>query len=316
MNRRTVLAAPAAIATSSAAPAIAHGALATGGTKYDAIRARIALVCKTFSEGTIAFPDPMPVHEAEAAMALTDQQIEEMDAVIAFAERWGVNLDWLVAGQMGALLHDGRELREAERAQHAARAAGEADPAAEAFRAWHAAEKEMRDSAKHGDIPDELCDAAGHALEALADTIATTTGGLELQLRAAFEAFGDLPPGGDFDKPDDYFFDTWTRELDGRLLRSMLEGTARMVAAETGAAVSYVRPEHSYGASRRMARMQELVADLGDDDLEGFCNFLGELNKGEHDAAAEAYIAWQEQGGRAIDQTVVERLRTGTFGAA
>jgi hypothetical protein len=69
----------------------------------DAIRERIALVVETLTRATAGFPEPMTPEEAAAALAITDAEIEAMGAV-AFGARWGVSLDWLLAGDLKALI--------------------------------------------------------------------------------------------------------------------------------------------------------------------------------------------------------------------
>ena len=106
MNRRAFIAAPAALATMPAAAS----ALDTQRPAHapDAIRERIALVVETFARATVAFPDPMTPQEAAAALAMTDADIEALDAPLAFAARWGVSLDWLLLGDVKALIFNAR----------------------------------------------------------------------------------------------------------------------------------------------------------------------------------------------------------------
>ncbi len=262
MNRRTVIAAPAALATSTALPAIATGAVVTGPTDYDAIRARIAQVCETFSKPTIAFPEPMPAAEAQAAMALTDAQIEEMGPVLDFAQRWGVDLDWLVKGDVGSLIHGARLVRQGMRG--AGGAPADDDPAVVAYRAWREADEACREVVATGvDPSDELSDRESDALWKLADVVATTPAGLEAQIRGAFDIFAELRRDGDPTNPDDYdFVNGCKEEQDGRMVRSILGGTARLAAQETGLPVSYTPPPGKTSAAGEFIRLGELEAML------------------------------------------------------
>ncbi|MEO0426706.1 MAG: hypothetical protein AAF160_04600 [Pseudomonadota bacterium] len=129
MTRRAVMAtAPAAIAASAVVPANA-AAITKGGIDYDAIRERLVLVVETFSRATVGFPEPMPADEAAAILSLSDAEIDDTDTLIPFAHKWGVCLDWLIVGDVKALIHDGRSLRERERADGN-------DPALLAFEEW------------------------------------------------------------------------------------------------------------------------------------------------------------------------------------
>ena len=74
----------------------------------DAIRLRIALAVAAFSQPTAGLPDAMTPEEAAAALGMTNADIEALDKLLAFAVRWGVSLDWLLAGRVEALLRDAR----------------------------------------------------------------------------------------------------------------------------------------------------------------------------------------------------------------
>ena len=106
MNRRAFIAAPAALA----AMPVAASAVEAQRPPHapDAIRERIALVVETFTRATVAFPVPMTPEEAAAALGMTDAEIEALDAPLAFAARWGVSLDWLLAGDVTALIFHAR----------------------------------------------------------------------------------------------------------------------------------------------------------------------------------------------------------------
>jgi hypothetical protein len=107
MNRRTILAAPAAFAAAAVAPdAGAAPPPASEPWSHAAIRERVALVVATFTRATGGFPEPMTPEEAAAALAFTDEDIAEPigGPLPPFAWRWGVSLDWLLLGDMGALL--------------------------------------------------------------------------------------------------------------------------------------------------------------------------------------------------------------------
>ncbi|MEO0957106.1 MAG: hypothetical protein AAFY66_01350 [Pseudomonadota bacterium] len=126
-TRREVCAAPAAFAI-SAVPTAAATKPAEG-IDYDAIRERLGLVVETFSRATVGFPEPMHADEAAAILSLSDAEIDDADTLIPFAHKWGVCLDWLIVGDVKALIHDGRSLRERERGDRN-------DPAVLAFEEW------------------------------------------------------------------------------------------------------------------------------------------------------------------------------------
>jgi hypothetical protein len=93
---------PAVLAASEAEPSEAFS--------YAAIRERVALVVATFTRATFGNPQPMTPEEAAAALAFTDDDFEfpMSGPVVPLALRWGVSLDWLLFGDMGALLHYAR----------------------------------------------------------------------------------------------------------------------------------------------------------------------------------------------------------------
>jgi hypothetical protein len=107
VSRRALFAAPAAFAAAAVAPA-PSAATAPGSERRlrAAIRERVALVVATFTEATGGNPEPMTPEEAAAVLAFTDDDIDDpiSGPVLPFALRWGVSLDWLLLGDMGALL--------------------------------------------------------------------------------------------------------------------------------------------------------------------------------------------------------------------
>ncbi|MEL7172678.1 MAG: hypothetical protein AAFN05_06925, partial [Pseudomonadota bacterium] len=111
------------------------------GIDYAAFRERVALLVETFSRSTVGFPDPMPVDEAATALGWSDAELDDFGVIGPFAHKWGVCLDWLIVGDIKALIHDGRRLRERERA---GRQAVESDPAVIAYRKWREVERDGR----------------------------------------------------------------------------------------------------------------------------------------------------------------------------
>ncbi|MEL6197042.1 MAG: hypothetical protein AAFT19_04275 [Pseudomonadota bacterium] len=314
MNRRTVLAAPAAIATSTALPAVALGATIPTDLDYDAIRERIALVCETFSKSTFGFPDPMPAGEARAAMAMTDAEIDELGALARFAHRWGVSLDWLIKGDVGSLLHDGRQLREREHAERAAKTAADNDPAVAAYRALREADDACQVVVDTGvDPSDELQDARSQALRTLADATATTVEGLEAQIRASFDVFAELRYDGDPTNPDDYeFLNGWEDELDGRMLRSMMAGAAGLVARETGQPVSYTAPPGKTGDAFKftdIGQFKSEFAKLDEVTKKGVLRYMEPLLKGDVAGAEAAYRSWTAEVGRPVNEKTIALFR-------
>ncbi|MEO1471266.1 MAG: hypothetical protein AAFV86_19655, partial [Pseudomonadota bacterium] len=225
MNRRTVLTASAAL-PAAALPALAMTNDADPSDRIcpAAIRARVRQVVETYTVARVAFPNPMTADEAEAALAMTDAELQEPAVILPWAKRWGVCLDWLVMGRVSGLLIEGRAYRESEAQVRPT----SNDPALTAYQAWREADRARHAYCDRGeDIPEAEQDIEFEALSALADTVATTPAGLAAQVRVSFELFGDLRRHGDAENPDDYFFDGWRDEEDGRMLRTILEGAER-----------------------------------------------------------------------------------------
>ena len=68
-----------------------------------AVLARIRLVCDAFAVERVAFP-AMPPEDRAAALGMTVADVRWLTPVLAFAARWGVSVDWLLTGDMGALI--------------------------------------------------------------------------------------------------------------------------------------------------------------------------------------------------------------------
>ncbi|MEL6768821.1 MAG: hypothetical protein AAFP17_16690 [Pseudomonadota bacterium] len=136
MTRRAVVAtAPAALAATSIVPASGG---AQNGIDYATIRKRIVLVVDTFSRSTVGFPDPMPAEEAATALSWSDAELDDYDVVGPFAQKRGVSVECLVVGDVKALIHDSRRLREREQAE---RHAADSDPAVIAYHQWQEIER-------------------------------------------------------------------------------------------------------------------------------------------------------------------------------
>ncbi|MEM9814114.1 MAG: hypothetical protein AAF913_15765, partial [Pseudomonadota bacterium] len=209
MNRREVCAAPAACAI-LAVPTAAATKPAEG-IDYDAIRERLVLVVETFSRATVGFPETMPVDEAAAILSLSDAELNNADALIPFAHKWGVCLDWLIEGDLAPLLRDGRRAREMQRS--------DADPAAAAFEEWQAAivrEAPLIDkaAAMRPDDPGEPeaweeASHAGRRVEAELFNVtmqdATTPAGIMGQVLAMASDTWGTHLGGDPRRIDGYF---------------------------------------------------------------------------------------------------------------
>jgi len=102
-----------------------------------------------------------------------------------------------------------------------------ADPAVEAYWEWRAAYDVRAASIESGvdnDTPEGqvLSNREWAARLALSDARATTPAGLVCQVMFALGVFGDLTMGGSIDNPDDFEFNGWVDDHEGRLLRSML----------------------------------------------------------------------------------------------
>lgn len=293
MNRRTVLTASAALpAAALPVEAVAIDAHPAGRMCPAAIRARIRQVVDTFSVATVAFPNPMPADEARAALALTDAEIEGFGPVRDFALRWGVCLDWLCKGDIGGLLSDGRRQREGER-RRAAPLDAETDPAIVPSRAWRDADRAQRVYCDRGeDIPQAEADAEFEALSAIADQVATTPAGLAAQIRAAFEVFGDLRRHSNPEDPNHYVFEGWQDDVDGRLLRSLLEGAERLSAGAHGHQVAYTRPSDR---ALRELRLRNTMGTLSDDETAIIGRFFETHRAGDTDTAfADVKVAASE----------------------
>lgn len=70
----------------------------------DAIRQRLAVVRDAFAVERGSVPEPMHAREVAALMALADDPDAGMADFAKFAVKWGVSLDWLLLGDVGALL--------------------------------------------------------------------------------------------------------------------------------------------------------------------------------------------------------------------
>ncbi len=106
-----------------------------------------------------------------------------------------------------------------------------ADPAVEAYRVWHDAFAAWERSLRPLDLPDDdpamlaAMRAEWQAKVDLASIVATTPEGLAGQIRMGLYMFGELiGPDTDFDNPDDYEFENWKDDVDGRLYRNMMAG--------------------------------------------------------------------------------------------
>ncbi|MEM6680023.1 MAG: hypothetical protein AAF675_19345, partial [Pseudomonadota bacterium] len=98
-----------------------------------AIRGRIAKVVAAYREPSAAFPDPIPADEAGAVLALTDDEINDLQAVLVFARRWGVCLNWLLLGDERSLILN---LRESMERDDAAPELLHGDPVVHLYNAW------------------------------------------------------------------------------------------------------------------------------------------------------------------------------------
>ncbi len=95
----------------------ARSILARTGDELDpaAIRGRLLLACDAFSEPTVAFPVGVQPGERAALAALTDEAIRrdlaqpiDKSRVYDAAMRLALPLEWVMTGNMGALLHYAR----------------------------------------------------------------------------------------------------------------------------------------------------------------------------------------------------------------
>jgi hypothetical protein len=112
------------------------------------------------------------------------------------------------------------------------------DPAVEAYRVWRAAYDAFEGSFDRPDIADDdsiVKAAHGEEMAArrvLSDAVATTPAGIACQVKFAFGVFGELKSNDhSTDNPDDFEFDGWIDDLQGRLLRAMLAGAEGMANA-------------------------------------------------------------------------------------
>lgn len=75
------------------------------------VRARLAVVCATYAEPTVAFPVPMKAQECAQLLGLTDAEIwQELERpygtgiIPMFAERFGLPLEWLFFGDISPMV--------------------------------------------------------------------------------------------------------------------------------------------------------------------------------------------------------------------
>ncbi|MEM1149393.1 MAG: hypothetical protein AAF526_01800 [Pseudomonadota bacterium] len=220
-----------------------------------AIRERIAKVVETYSVPTFAFPEPMSADEAAAALALNEDDFERLEPLLVFARRWGVCLDWLIAGDVGALLLDGRRSRERDRREDAAVAD---DPAVVAYRAYRAEWERVRpviDRAAHlhPDDPDgaEVYAAEAAAVdgsltlaERAASVDAETLEGLRCQLLLVGDMGWGLLEGGDPDSLASYVCGTDLcvgEAVERKALLSVYAAIARWIDHPSGEAAVEAR---------------------------------------------------------------------------
>ncbi len=107
------------------------------------------------------------------------------------------------------------------------------DPAVVAYREWLAAyhaNDAFLATGKDDETPEgqAMYNRVCAARLALSDVVATTPGGLALQIRFTFAVFGDPGVDGDIENPDDFTFDDVAEDQQGRLLRSMLAAAEAM----------------------------------------------------------------------------------------
>ncbi len=101
--------------------------------------------------------------------------------------------------------------------------AAPADPVIPAYRTWRAA-YDANDAFLATGRDDEhpegkvLYNRVWAARLALSDAVATTPAGLACQVRFAFAVFGDPGHNGDIENPEDFTFDNWSEDHEGRLL--------------------------------------------------------------------------------------------------
>ncbi|MEL6208908.1 MAG: hypothetical protein AAFR44_01750, partial [Pseudomonadota bacterium] len=193
------------------------------GIDYTAIRERIALVVETFSRSTVAFPDPMPADEAATALGWSDAELDDFGVIVPLAHKWGVCLDWLIVGDVKALIGDGRRLRERERSE---RQAIKSDPAVIAYNEWREIERYGRSAidaeanARPNDPQYKELAAAAHAATdaeiracmSVAEAQASTLDAVRLQLIAWADAEWGLKAEGNPERITDYAaYESWYR---------------------------------------------------------------------------------------------------------
>ncbi|MEO1724635.1 MAG: hypothetical protein AAFR84_19840 [Pseudomonadota bacterium] len=256
--------APTELAASYVVPA-SEAAITTDGIDYDAIRERLGLVVETFSRATVGFPETMPADEAAAILAISDAEIDDTETLTAFAHKWGVSLDWLIEGDLGALIHYTRAYRERERAEDGA--AG-TDPAIAAYDEWREVLDYTRpiihrhDEMSPGDLGEREANATATAAEdeeiaaheRLAEAVPTTLEGMRLQLIAMADAVGGLLLNGNASVITDYDIHIGNHRLQTiqyKLMLALYAGIGRLVAdpnAQKAAdAIAHVRT-HEPGA--------------------------------------------------------------------
>ncbi|MEM8598107.1 MAG: hypothetical protein AAGF76_16765, partial [Pseudomonadota bacterium] len=225
-----------------------------------AIRGRIAKVVAAYREPSAAFPDPIPADEAGAVLALTDDEINDLQAVLVFARRWGVCLNWLLLGDERSLILN---LRESMERDDAAPELLHGDPVVHLYNAWRRDWwSEIQCLITHGDMrtgepgEQEAGEVARKASERarrsaahLGCSVARTLEGVRLQLLALAETCWDLRLNGDPESITEgyeaYEHHVGQGDDRARLILSLYAAVARMLgrddADEAAAAASRVR---------------------------------------------------------------------------
>lgn len=210
MTRRAALSATLALAPIPALASFAPSDDGAAPTDHAAaVKSRLAQVVEAFSRDLWIYGGAMPAADRDALLALDAATLNAAeDATLALLDRYGVSLDWLWTGDMGALLNKAR--------------IGDAypipdsftDPAFPAADRWRKSVVGLRaffDRSSPEDDPEgeaAVFAEYGEALDTFAETRAETFAGLSLQLRAALEGIADIRPGATRDPaawtPEDF----------------------------------------------------------------------------------------------------------------
>ncbi|MEM6678827.1 MAG: hypothetical protein AAF675_13255, partial [Pseudomonadota bacterium] len=225
-----------------------------------AIRGRIAKVVAAYRVPSAAFSNPMPEDEAAAVLALTDDEINDLKAVLVFARRWGVCLNWLLLGDERSLILN---LRESMERDDAAPELLHSDPVVHLYNAWRRDWwSEIQCLVAHGDMrTGEPGEKEAHAVARKASeraqrsagrlgcSVARTLEGVRLQLLALAETCWDLRLHGDPESITEGY-EAYEHHVGqgadrARLILSLYAAVARMLgrddADEAAAAASRVR---------------------------------------------------------------------------